>query len=303
MKEIFEARHRPRILLAFLVLVVLVRFSSAVMQRPGPDRSNIAIIQAMIPDPDVKAHAYLVRFIGASAPMLKQREWKERAPASLTKLMTAAIAEEELAPDAEVVFSGDAKNMPEKTSNAHAGEAFSRDDMIRFALMASDNDAAAALAQAVGRKEGGVGFADSVSRFVELMNEHARSLGLDSTHFVNPTGLDTDGHDASAEDLARISEYVYQAHRHLWEISRTADAVVYSKQGIRHEIKTTDELLYDFPGILGSKTGFTDRAEGALILLYPVRGHGTAIIVILGSSDRFGDGRRIITWLDERFGP
>ena len=133
------------------------------------------------------------------------------------------------------------------------------------------------------------------------MNEKVRSLALANTHIENPTGLDAEGHYASAEDLARIAAYAREKYPRLWEISRTTDTVVYSGSGAPHRIKTTDELLYEFPGILGSKTGFTDNAQGALMLLYPVRRYGTAIIVILRSDDRFGDGRRIIQWLDQQY--
>ena len=193
------------------------------------------------------------------------------------------------------------KKVEEKTSDAAAGEAFFRNDMMRFLLMASDNDAALALAAAAGRKMGGDSFDDSVAKFVALMNEKIRALGLDDMHVRNPTGLDADGHFASAENLAAMAEYALAHHPDLWEISRTTDAVVYSLSKAPHAIKTTDDLLYEFPGISGSKTGFTDRAQGALLLLYPVRSRGDAIIVILGSDDRFGDGRKIINWLGQNF--
>lgn len=319
--EEIRTHIRLPFLCAFLILAVLAFF--AFLPHPSPVRRGTDGAGAPRPaDPAVAARAYVVRFAGNPAPILKRREGKRMAPASLTKLMTAVIAREELGAGDRVTFSRDAKNAEQKISSARPGEAFLRDDAIRMALIASANDAALALAEAAGKKKQGGGFTENINRFTRLMNEKAKWLGMRDTHFENPTGLDADGHYTSAQDLARISEYVFGAHPGLWEISRTAEMVVYSDRGAPHAIQTTNELLYEFPALQGGKTGFTDRAQGALILLYPVRSkspqatavpptvertsHGaypvrpraTAIIVILGSPDRFGDGRKIIHWLE-----
>ena len=295
MNEHMRADKRIPFLLALLALSILVLFSFS--GTPHDKMRGNAIVRR-VPDPEVAAHAYLVRLVGAQNPLLKRREEKRLAPASLTKLMTALLAEEELGPGEKITFLPEAKKAEEKISDASAGEVFVRDDMLRFLLIASDNDAAMALAAAVGKKLGGGTFDDCIGRFVDMMNKKAGLLALANTHFQNPTGLDAEGHYTSAHDLAKIAEYVLAHHPHLWEISRTTDTVVYSFAGIPHAVKTTDELLYEFPGILGSKTGLTDNAKGALILLYPVRTRGTAIIIILKSEDRFGDGRKFINWLE-----
>ena len=318
MNEELRTRIRLPFLLAFLTMALLVLVSFAPPPSVGsPGRTDD--VKVFAEEPAVSGHAYLVRIAGSRTPILKRREWKRMSPASLTKLMTAVVAEEQIARSGRVRFSRDAKKVEEKTSSARPGDAFLRDDAVRMALVASYNDAALALAETAGKSKMGGGFAERISRFTGLMNEKAAALGLADTHFENPTGLDQDGHHASAEDLAEIGEYVLAAHPDLWEISRTIEAVVYSDKDAPHTIRTTNELLHEFPGLLGGKTGFTDRAQGALLLLYPVRStlreaaagalrtpypareRGTAIIVILGSPDRFGDARKIIHWLDEDF--
>lgn len=320
-------------LLAVLAAGILVLSSVAGVAPAKHDALDAAprSIPISITEPALNAHAYLVRLVGSPAPLIGRRAWKRMAPASLTKLMTAAIAEEALGKEELVLFSVDAKATEEKTSKIGAGETFLRDDAIRLALIASANDAAMALAEAVG-KEGGIqSYTSRIERFVARMNESAVGLGLRDTHFANPTGLDQEGHFASAEDLAQMSEYLFLRHPRLWEISRTNETVIYSSLNRAHTVGATNELLKEFPAILGGKTGFTDRALGTLILLYPVRSNPAllaklkerdaaplagstsgqvypvrpdrvAIIVILGSEDRFGDGRAIIRWLEANFG-
>lgn len=300
-REEFFAHIRLPFLLSFLLLSVLALLS-LIPHSPAVRTAASAALRRSA-EPAIVAHAYLVRLVGDPSPIVKRREWKRMAPASLTKLMTAVIAKENLGAEEMVPFSRDAKAVEQKISSARTGEAFLRDDAIRMALIASYNDAALALADAAGRKSGtgNGGFVEDTSRFIGLMNDKASAIGMRDTHFENPTGLDEDGQYASAEDLARISEYVFAAHPDLWEISRTTETVVYSDGGDPHALLTTDKLLHEFPALRGGKTGFTDRAQGALILLYPIHPRSTAIIVILGSPDRFGDGRKIIRFLEENF--
>lgn len=251
--------------------------------------------------PLLNAAAYIIRFAGDERPLVGKEIHAPLPPASLTKLMTAIITREALRPNDAIVFSADDKRIPEKITSVPTGEAFGRDDVLRFALISSANDAAIAAAEAVGRKLGAYIFTDALSLFTNRMNEKAAEIGLQNSHFENPTGLDEENHAMSAADLARVMEYIWQKQPGLLEISRTPETAAYSLAGKRYLIQNTDELLAEFPAILGSKTGMTDRAKGTLVLLYPVRPDLTAIIVILGSDDRFGDGRLLLRWLDEAF--
>lgn len=254
-----------------------------------------------VPQPQINAHAYLVKIIGEDGALLSQRSWKPLPPASLTKILTALVAYEELPAAEKIRFSEDAKRVEEKTSSAKAGEIFARNDVIRLALIGSANDAALALAESVGAEMGGATFEDRVRLFVWKMNERARELGMLSSEFKNPAGLDEEGHLSTAEDVTRLAEYTWFRHKELWENSRIISAEILSESGNIHKVVTTNDLLKEFPAILGGKTGFTDEAKGTLIMLYPMRPDKVAVIVILGSDDRFGDGRKIIQWLEESF--
>lgn len=270
-------------LLATLLLAALV--FTPITARRTPAENELATILPQ--EPILSAHAYLVKIMGEEKPLIRRREWKKLAPASLTKLLTAVIALETIPPESLITFSEQVKKAEPKSSTASIGEKFFRDDVLRLALIESANDAAMALAEAANQ-----------DGFVTRMNNTARTLGLQNSDFENPTGLDAENHFSTAEDLTRLAEYILNNHPELWEITRTARETIISLDGREHNIINTNELLKEFPAILGGKTGFTDNAKGALLFLYPVRPDKTAVIVLLGSDDRFGDGRKIIKWLE-----
>ncbi len=259
-------------------------------------------VKKNIPEPNIDAEAYLVRLFGDIRPLLSRRPEKRLAPASLTKILTAAVAREELEATDKIRLSNDSKLRAEpKLSAAPAGEIFFRDDAIRLALINSANDAALALAEAAGENKGGGTFEDRIKTFVDLMNNRARVLGMRNSSFRNPTGLDEESHLSTVENLADLAEYAWYNHRQIWEISRNIETKIYSVSGREYSLFNTNILLKEFPAILGGKTGFTDEAKGALLLIYPVRPRGAAAIIILGSEDRFEDGRKLIQWLEESF--
>lgn len=254
-----------------------------------------------VPVPEISAESFAVRIVGQNTLLATRNETRQMATASLIKVLTALLAYEELGAGERVIFSKDAKNqVATSMSTARAGEAFARDDAIKFALMSSSNDAALALAEAVGRKRGAHTYADALAAFVEHMNKRARAIGLAHSSFTNPTGLDDEGHLSTAQDLAVLFEYVQIHAPALLEISRMIETTIMSTGRKGHHIIHTNELLKEFPALLGSKTGFTDQAKGALALVYPIKRPNTvAIMVILGSDNRFEDGRRLIQWVDQ----
>lgn len=261
-----------------------------------------AISHIMPPLPPLTAHTYIVQIEGEEHPIASQRPYKPMRPASITKLLTALLAYERVPKEEIINFSESAKKAEEKTSNVRTNEAVSRDDAIRLALIPSANDAALALAEYVGRSASSTAiFSEAVHNFVLLMNEKSAEIDLTDSLFKNPIGLDEAGHIMSARDVARLMEYIWQTYPDLFAISRATDAVVISNENRAYSIENTNALLSEYPAILGSKTGLTDLAKGTLAMVYPIAPNQVAFVVILGSEDRFGDGRKIIQWLEEAF--
>ncbi|MEO5633626.1 D-alanyl-D-alanine carboxypeptidase family protein [Gaiella sp.] len=196
--------------------------------------------------PPVSAPAYVVRggsdevIIAARAPDVR------RAPASITKLMTVLVALEQARLDDVVTISPSAATVGESSAGLRPGEQLTVRDLAIAALVPSANDAAAALALHVGN--------GSLSRFVELMNEKARTLGLFSTHFANPHGLDQPGHVSSARDVTTLLTAALQnSFIRTWSSRSTATIA-----GGR-TLTSTDGLIGKVP-LVGAKTGHTNDA-------------------------------------------
>lgn len=289
----------------FVALLVLFSLSSTgtsnenraraeISSKNEPPRDLVGV--SLFPEPDLDAEAYSVRFFGDTKPLFSRRQEKKLPPASLTKLLTAFVAQEIVSPSDLVFFSEFAKTTEPPISAVRASDAMSRDDAIRIMLVSSANDAARALAEAAGANLGGTNFSERVSLFTDSMNRKAKDLGMRHSHFENPNGFDAIGHVVSAEDLSRLAEIIWIRYPELFRMTQDVETTIQGSQP--YLMLNTNELLTEFPAIRGGKTGFTEKARGTLLLLYPAKNGKTAVIVLLGSSNRFEDGRKVLHWLD-----
>ena len=149
-------------------------------------------------------------------------------------------------------------------------------------MLASGNDCAVAIAEALGGEE----------KFVEQMNLFAESLGLENTHFDNPHGLDSDNHYTSAYDLAIMTSYALN-NDIFREISSTERMVIpqneiYQARYLKHKNK----LLFLDENCIGVKTGFTDNAGRCLVNAYEDNGM-RIISVVLNCQPMFEECDRL----------
>jgi serine-type D-Ala-D-Ala carboxypeptidase (penicillin-binding protein 5/6) len=197
--------------------------------------------------PKLEARAYYVQSGYDGTVLAEWNASERRAPASITKLMTVLVALEHADLDEVVTVPPAAAGLGESTIFLRAGEQVSVHDLAIGALVPSANDAATALALHVG---GG-----SIPRFVGMMNEKARRLGLRDTHFVNPHGLDEPGHVSSARDAVRL---VRAALRN--SFIRRSVSLEHATLANGRAVVTTDDLLSRYAPLLGGKTGHTAGA-------------------------------------------
>ena len=197
---------------------------------------------------------------------------RERAIASITKLMTAVVVLEHAGLSDVVRVSPKAAGIGESTVFLRAGEELTVADLLRATLIPSANDAAEALAVHVG---GG-----SVDDFVELMNEKAQELGLSDTHFENPHGLDEAGHVSSARDTTALVRFALGIPFIRDALSR--ESVSLPSGGT---FATTDDLLVNWGPLLAGKTGHT-RDAGWSQAAAAQRGDTTVYGTVLGSDSR-----------------
>ena len=291
--------YKLHILVGCLILLVSVLFS--VNKEPAERvSSNAAIVYEALSQkrPNIQAESYLVKIANENKYLLKQREWKKSAPASLTKLLTAVIAEEELSPFEKINVSAEAKNVEAKISSVEKGESLIKDDLLKLLLSGSANDIARVLTEEIGHQHGAKNIEEGLGVFQELAKKKVDELGMSDSYFKNPVGLDDPEHYTTAEDLVKLAEHVLYRHPRLWDFSVFHEVEIYTESGKSYIMNNTNGLLKEFPAILGSKTGFTEKARDTLLMLYPVRPDKIAIVVILKSENRIEDGRKIINWLD-----
>ena len=220
--------------------------------------------------PAVAEAGYKVSVIdGNSGEVLFSKNQHQRAaPASLTKMINALVAVEEIPQSGKVTVGNYRPSFDEQQLGLVAGEKISRDDLLRAALINSDNDAAVALADAGGQR----------SRYVGLMNKKAQELGLTDTHFVHPAGMDERGQKTTAKDMAFLGRALLEVPL-LKKIVAQKEAWLMSGARSRH-ILTTNHLLGNFTD--GIKTGYTDQA-GWSVVVSRRRDHRFVIASVLGA--------------------
>ena len=244
----------------------------------------------------VDAHAVLSTLVkeDGSTKILFEKNGQAPLPiASLTKLMTGLVALKNYSPEQDVFITEQAVGELGETGMLKAGDVFPVKDLLHLALMESSNDAAAALAQPVGRTE-----------FVAAMNHEASALGLGNTSFVNPTGLDSiapRGNYSTATELTQLSVYLSREYPQVFDILSQQRLNLYTADGRFHHAMTNTNVLLDWRDwpakILGGKTGLTPQAKQCLLLvLESPDKKGYIINVILGSDDRFGEMEKLLRW-------
>lgn len=177
------------------------------------------------------------------------------APASMTKIMTLLLTME--AVDNGSIKLDDMVRVSEKAAKMGGSQVFLEanselklEEIIKAVCIASGNDAAVVLAEAIG---------GSVDNFVTMMNKKAKDLGLTSTSFVNPYGLDADGHFSSARDMAIMARELIK-HEIILRYSSIYEEYLNKPDGSNIWMVNTNKLVRFYSGVDGLKTGFTSKA-------------------------------------------
>lgn len=220
--------------------------------------------------------------------------------ASLTKLMAAVVASD-ISPAYGIVTVTSNALRVEGDSGLMADERWKLDDLLDFSLMSSSNDGIRAVALSLGALSNINADAEMiVDDFVRKMNIKALELDLRNTYFWNETGLDESevkgGGYGTARDMARLLEYILETRPELLEVTREKEAVITSIDNFKHVAKNTNQIASDTPGLIGSKTGYTDTAGGNLAFVFDPELGRPIIVSVLGSSasGRFEDAKKLI---------
>lgn len=210
--------------------------------------------------------------------------------ASITKLMTALVVSEARQPLDEMltVTAADVDTEKGSSSRLKVGTQLTRGEMLHLALMSSENRAANAL---------GRNYPGGLAGAVEAMNAKAKLLGMEATHYVEPTGLSS-GNQSSASDLARLVKVAYSVPM-LRELSTSVDHKV--RVGQRDmEFRTTNGLVRSATWDIGlQKTGYISEAGRCLVMQAHMAGRRLVMVFLdsAGKYSRLGDAERVRRWL------
>ncbi|EGV35938.1 D-alanyl-D-alanine carboxypeptidase family protein [Neisseria weaveri] len=266
--------------------------STAATPAPAASQPAISPLQAGVPE--IAATAYVIKDV-QSGQILAQKELNTQIePASLTKLMTAYLAFKAL--DNGTLKPEQMLTVSERGWKAEGSRMFldvrkpaSVSDLLKGLIVQSGNDAAITLAEAIGGSEEG---------FADLMNAEAKRLGMNQTVFHNSTGLPSDGHLTSVNDLVILAEAIIKDFPKYYPI--------YSIKSFKYnniEQPNRNLLLYRDADVDGLKTGHTSSAGYNLVASSKRNGRRVISVVVgTGSTEaRAAESSKLLNWALQSF--
>ncbi len=247
--------------------------------------SDLPVLKDDVKYPVVSAQSVMAVDLTSGVTLYEKDPNKALLPASTTKIVTALVAIDTYSLDA--VLKVGKVGVEGQKMGLVMGEEIKFIDLLNGLLIYSANDAAEVLAQnhPAGR-----------AVFIGLMNKKVKDLGLTNSHFTNPVGLDDGAQYSTTRDLVIVAKYAMQ-NPVFSEIVGTKERIVKSVDGkVIHRLTNINRLLGEVPGVKGVKTGWTENARENLVT-YVDRDGRKVMIVVLGSSDRFGETKELIEWV------
>jgi D-alanyl-D-alanine carboxypeptidase len=236
----------------------------------------------------LSARGVLILDVSSRSLLYQKNMDAQLLPASTTKIMTALVTLDTFNLDDNITVTTGPESIGNK-AELYPGEKITVNDLLYALLLSSGNDAAVTLAQ---------NHPQGYSAFIKAMNQKAQNLGLINTHFTNASGIDSPYHFISPRDLALLALTAYHNDT-LRPIFSTKQITVKSQNGYSHFFQNTNQLLGQIEGVTGIKTGWTEEA-GECLVTY-VDGQHPLLFVVLGSTDRFGETKTLINWIQRNY--
>ena len=271
-----------------LFFIILLSFSPVLADDENFEYlSDLSTIQSSnsenITEPTINSRAAIVYERSSGKILYGKEENEKRKMASTTKIMTAIVVLENTNLDDIVTISSKAAGTGGSRLGLHKDDKISIQDLLYGLLLCSGNDAAVALAEHAG---------GNLPNFANMMNSKATSLGLSSTHFVTPHGLDDDNHYTTAYELALITNYALKND----VFANLVKTKTYTISINNHPktLSNTNELLGNLDGVYGVKTGFTNGANRCLVTAVK-RDNMDIICIVLGADTKKIEQKIVLT--------
>ena len=261
-------------------------YGAVALNQSGQAAAEFKIPSVALADSALIAKSAILYDTGTGRVLYQKNAYEQVPLASLTKLMAVQTVLSVKSPDTPVQITRSDLN-PSGDSGLKVGQTIRLGDLIKFALVASSNDAMEAAAASLGDGS------------INKMNAAAAAMGLTKTHFFNATGLDisttASGAYGSAYDVARLAAIFYKDHPDFFELTTRPDVSI-SQNGKELKAGATATPLQGIPGFVAAKTGYTDLAGGNLVAVFDLEPGLTVIAAVLGSTHegRFSDVAALI---------
>ena len=262
----------------------------------GQDRADedIAETQAGV---EVTAPSVILMEASTGTVIFEKDADTARPPASVTKIMTMllifdALADESIGLEDEVTVSDYAASMGGSQVFLEPGETQTVDTMLKCIAVASANDACVAMAEYICGNE---------EEFVNRMNERAAGLGMENTHFVNCNGLDAEGHETSARDIALMSRELISKYPQVHDYSMIwMENITHTTNKGTSEfgLTNTNKLVRQYEYATGLKTGSTGDAKFCVSATAEKNGIELIAVVMAAenSKERFADAVKLLNY-------
>lgn len=300
-------RQAARAIMAGSALLGLLVLASPLLQKDQgtlvrtPEQPSVAVptdIPNAFASARLTGHAAIVYDL-TTKEVLYEKNAKTQLPlASLTKLITAYASLSTLAPGTPITITEEALK-EDGDSGLTLGEQFTFQDLLRFALVSSSNDAAEAIADAAATAQQTSG--------KNLLASAISAIGLPQTYALNGTGLDVNesvsGGYGSAFDVAQLAGALIEKAPEIARSTTQTSVTIRSLEGTAHTLPNTNQDVVHIPNLLLSKTGFTDLAGGNLAIVYDAGINHPVAVVVLGSTreGRFADVEQLLTLTSAHF--
>ena len=241
--------------------------------------------------PSVSAQAALVLEQSTGRVLYEKNADSKLPMASTTKIITALVALENAEQlDEPFKISATAAGVEGSSMYLEAGETMTLRELLYGLMLSSGNDAAVAIAERFG----------GIDTFVTLMNQKAKELGANNTHFTNPNGLPDENHYSSARDMATLTAYAMNNPAFCEIVSTKTFTVSGEGKSYPRTLSNHNKLLRLCEGCIGVKTGFT-KAAGRCLVSAAKRENMTLICVTLNAPDDWNDHQNLYKDLFVRY--
>ena len=254
----------------------LPKAPNAVSQLLIPNNQTSSSVIWQLPNIISKTKIALVSDLDDNNDLISYNSNQRWPLASISKLMTAVVAIEEIGKEKEAMVSENALNVEGNFGKLESGKLYKIEDLIKIMIVTSSNHAAVALADfyVFGQKE-----------FVKLMNKKAADLGMSQTVFFDPAGL-SPVNQSTANDIRKLMKYIDNNH---------PEILAYSQEGAFGNFKNINRFAGQ-SNFLGGKTGYLEEAKQNLVSLFSVNNR-RILIIVLGAEDRFGQTQDLLNYL------